>query len=104
MAEEKGTGLGGVEKQGLEQNSTSTPYDGIVNDPEMEGLTLYEKKALLINRELDSHGMGKYQVFRVRMTIKATVNDSNTYLSTAKQYGNLSSSFSAGLTAGVMHG
>ena len=30
------------------------PYDGIVNDPEMEGLTLYEKKALLVNRELDS--------------------------------------------------
>lgn len=30
-------------------------------DPEMEGLTLYEKKALLVNRELDSHGMGKYQ-------------------------------------------
>lgn len=27
----------------------------------MEGLTLYEKKALLVNRELDSHGMGKYQ-------------------------------------------
>ena len=32
-----------------------------VDDPEMEGLTLYEKKALLVNRELNSHGMGKYQ-------------------------------------------
>ena len=31
------------------------------HDPEMQGLTLYEKKALLVNRELDSHGMGKYQ-------------------------------------------
>ena len=31
------------------------------DDPEMEGLTLYEKKALLVNRELDSYGMGKYQ-------------------------------------------
>ena len=31
------------------------------DDPEMEGLTLYEKKALLVNRELNSHGMGKYQ-------------------------------------------
>lgn len=30
------------------------PYDAILHDPEMEGLTLYEKKALLINRELDS--------------------------------------------------
>lgn len=36
-------------------------YPNEVQDPEMEGLTLYEKKALLVNRELDSHGMGKYQ-------------------------------------------
>ena len=36
-------------------------HDGHSQDPEMEGLTLYEKKALLVNRELDSHGMGKYQ-------------------------------------------
>ncbi|KAL8805288.1 MAG: hypothetical protein Q9182_002056 [Xanthomendoza sp. 2 TL-2023] len=38
-----------------------TKYTGLVNDPEMDGLSLYEKKALLVNRELDSHGMGKYQ-------------------------------------------
>lgn len=36
--------------------------DGVLDDPEMDGLSLYEKKALLIDRELDSHGMGKYQV------------------------------------------
>ena len=36
-------------------------HNGHPEDPEMEGLTLYEKKALLVNRELDSHGMGKYQ-------------------------------------------
>ena len=36
-------------------------HNGHPRDPEMEGLTLYEKKALLVNRELDSHGMGKYQ-------------------------------------------
>lgn len=36
-------------------------YRNEVQDREMEGLTLYEKKALLVNRELDSHGMGKYQ-------------------------------------------
>lgn len=35
--------------------------NGHFQDPEMEGLSLYEKKALLVNRELDSHGMGKYQ-------------------------------------------
>ena len=39
-------------------------YDELRNDPEMEGLTLYEKKALLVNRELDSHGMGKPVQFR----------------------------------------
>jgi MFS family permease len=27
----------------------------------LEGLTLYEKKCILINREIDSHGMGRYQ-------------------------------------------
>ena len=26
-----------------------------------DGLTLYEKKCILINREIDSHGMGRYQ-------------------------------------------
>ena len=31
--------------------------NGVLGDPEMEGLTLYEKKAFLVNRELDSHGM-----------------------------------------------
>ena len=40
------------------------PYDELRNDPEMEGLTLYEKKALLVNRELNSHGMGKCIEFR----------------------------------------
>ena len=28
---------------------------------EIESLSLFEKKSILINRELDSHGMGKYQ-------------------------------------------
>ena len=37
------------------------PYHDIIHDREFEGLTLYEKKALLVNRELDSHGMGRYQ-------------------------------------------
>ena len=37
------------------------PYHDIFHDHEFEGLTLYEKKALLVNRELDSHGMGRYQ-------------------------------------------
>ncbi|MCJ1268128.1 hypothetical protein MMC22_008014 [Lobaria immixta] len=36
-------------------------FNGVLDDPEMDGLSLYEKKALLVDRELDSHGMGKYQ-------------------------------------------
>ena len=47
--------------------TTNSPKDlsnrrhAILDDPELDGLSLYEKKALLVNRELDSHGMGKYQ-------------------------------------------
>ena len=33
----------------------------VLDDPAMEGLSLYEKKSLIVDRELDSHGMGKYQ-------------------------------------------
>ena len=33
----------------------------LAEDPELIGLSLYEKKAALVNRELDSHGMGRYQ-------------------------------------------
>jgi len=34
---------------------------GGVHPEELEGLTLYEKKCVLINHEIDSNGMGKYQ-------------------------------------------
>lgn len=33
----------------------------LAEDIELQGLTLYEKKAALVNRELDGHGMGRYQ-------------------------------------------
>lgn len=64
MSDEK---QGPMERDGspeLEQvmSKTSNQSNGAASDPEMEGLSLYEKKALLVNRELDSHGMGKYQV------------------------------------------
>lgn len=85
------------------------------DDPEMQGLSLYEKKALLVNRELASQGMGKYQwmVFGLcgmgyfldllwaqafglivsRLEKEFGVGDAN--------LGNLSTAFSAGLTAGA---
>lgn len=42
--------------------SRPTYFDDVLEDPEIEGLSLYEKKALIVNRELDSYGMGTYQV------------------------------------------
>lgn len=59
MADEKTVGLD-MKGDSLEKGPGA--YHAVLNDPEMDGLTLYEKKALLVNRELDSHGMGKYQV------------------------------------------
>ncbi|KAL8872398.1 MAG: hypothetical protein Q9174_001964 [Haloplaca sp. 1 TL-2023] len=56
---EKGTAATGI--LGESPDGKPTEFYGSLNDPEMDGLTLYEKKALLVNRELDSHGMGKYQ-------------------------------------------
>ncbi|KAI4174735.1 MAG: hypothetical protein LQ343_002106 [Gyalolechia ehrenbergii] len=50
---------------GLSPDCKPTQSDGMINDLEMDGLTLYEKKALLVNRELNSHGMGKYQWYLV---------------------------------------
>ena len=54
-----------IDKHSSDVHETGSSDDvarpAIWDDPEMEGLTLYEKKALLVNRELDSHGMAKYQ-------------------------------------------
>lgn len=30
---------------------------------ELAGMTLYEKKCILINHEIDSNGMGRYQIY-----------------------------------------
>ena len=84
-------------------------------DPEMEGLTLYEKKALLVNRELASQGMGKYQwmIFflcgfgyfldllwaQAFGLILASIQQEFGFSDIDS--GNLSTSFSAGLTAGA---
>lgn len=45
----------------IAQDRMGGNYLAILDDPGFRGLTLYEKKALLVNRELDAHGMGKYQ-------------------------------------------
>ncbi|KAL9593814.1 MAG: hypothetical protein Q9179_005679 [Wetmoreana sp. 5 TL-2023] len=90
-------------------------YHGVINDPEMEGLTLYEKKALLVNRELDSHGMGKYQwyifflcgmgymidlLYAQAFGLVEPALKQELGFSTADS-GNIFSSFNAGLCAGA---
>ncbi|KAK5675397.1 hypothetical protein LTS10_011839 [Elasticomyces elasticus] len=56
---EKDDNLDGSPKYDVEQPRASS-VAGIPAE-EMEGLTLYEKKCVLINREIDNNGMGKYQ-------------------------------------------
>jgi hypothetical protein len=99
-----------------ETEAAKTGADGAehVVDPDFDGLTLYEKKALLVNRELDRQGMGRYQwmVFLLCgfgyfldllwaqafglvvpvMQYEFGFDDD--------QYGNIFTCFSAGLTAG----
>lgn len=85
------------------------------DDPEMHGLSLYEKKALIVNRELASQGMGKYQWMIFFLTgfgyfldllwaqafglILASVQQEFGF--SAAQSGDLGTAFSAGLTAGA---
>ena len=45
----------------IDSEGAAIPRNVVLDDPELEGLTLYEKKAHLVNRELNSHGMGRYQ-------------------------------------------
>ncbi|KAF2428117.1 MFS general substrate transporter [Tothia fuscella] len=87
----------------------------VESDHQMEGLTLFEKKCILINREIDAHGMGKYQWWiwglcgfgylldllwaqafgLVLSPIQQEFGFSNS------QSGNISVAFSSGLTAGA---
>ena len=41
-----------------EEPNRSRPFG---DHDDLEGLTLFEKKCVLINREIDSNGMGRYQ-------------------------------------------
>jgi MFS family permease len=81
----------------------------------LEGLTLYEKKCVLVNREIDRQGMGKYQWYIWGLCGFGYMLDLlwaqafGLVLSPLKQElgfgddetGNISVSFSAGLTAGA---
>ncbi|KAK5132664.1 hypothetical protein LTR08_008786 [Meristemomyces frigidus] len=90
-------------------------FSGIVNPEELEGLTLYEKKCVLINREIDNNGMGRYQwsiwllcgfgYFLDLLWAQAfglVLSPLEQELGfPANKSGNISVAFSAGLTAGA---
>ncbi|KAK5114836.1 hypothetical protein LTR62_001993 [Meristemomyces frigidus] len=59
---EKVTRIGGMGKHDTDDEPFPPQPDDTSSPNEMEGLTLYEgKKCLLINREIDNNGMGRYQ-------------------------------------------
>ncbi|THX18698.1 MFS general substrate transporter [Aureobasidium pullulans] len=86
-----------------------------VTDDELQGLSLYEQKCVLINREMDSNGMGRYQwsiwllcgfgYFIDLLWAQAfglVLRPLQQELGIpANQSGNISTAFSAGLTAGA---
>ena len=89
--------------------------DGLPPAQDLEGLTLYEKKALIVNRELESQGMGRYQwmifflcgfgyfldlLWAQAFGLVATPLENELGFPT-DQLGNIFTSFSAGLTAGA---
>lgn len=95
--------------------SNDEPAAHSPEDSEMAGLSLFEKKALIVNRELASQGMGKYQwmIFilcgfgyfldllwaQAFGLILAQIKQEFGFSDTAS--GDLSTCFSAGLTAGA---
>lgn len=86
-----------------------------LEDPELEGMSLYDKKCVLINREIDAMGMGKYQWYIWSLCGFGYMLDLlwaqafGLVLSPLQQEmgfgnsesGNISTSFNAGLTAGA---
>lgn len=93
----------------------SSPSHVLSSDPDLEGLSLYDKKCVLINREIDAMGMGRYQwmiwglcgfgylldllwaqAFGLALSpLQQELGFGN------DQSGNISTAFSAGLTAGA---
>lgn len=87
----------------------------VLADPDLEGLSLYEKKCVLVNREIDAMGMGRYQWYIWSLcgfgymldllwaqAFGLTLSPLQQELGFGNdQSGNISTSFNAGLTAGA---
>ncbi len=101
----------------LEANTTPATdhVDAITSDSALQDISLYEKKALIVNREIDAMGMGRYQwcifalcgfgylldlLWAQAFGLVASPLQQELGFSDA-ELGNIFSSFSAGLTAGA---
>ena len=98
-----------------EDSPPNIDADTFAGDPEFEGLTLYEKKCVLINREIDANGMGKYQWYiwflcgfgylldllwaQAFGLVLSPLRQELGFA--AQESGNISVAFSSGLTAGA---
>ncbi|KAF2223103.1 major facilitator superfamily domain-containing protein [Elsinoe ampelina] len=104
------------EPKSVDSGSPKAPPPGdLFQDPELEGKTLYEKKCVLINREIDSNGMARYQWYiwflcgfgyfidlLWAQAFGLVLGPLRQELGFGgDQSGNISASFSAGLTAGA---
>lgn len=105
------------EKKSVDSGSPRADVNtaSFAGDPDFEGLTLYEKKCVLVNREIDNNGMGRYQIYIWFLCGFGYLIDLlwaqafGLVLSPLEQElgfnpdqsGNISASFSAGLTAGA---
>ncbi len=98
-----------------DRRKTLTDDAPMETDPEFEGFTLFEKKAQIVNRELDTMGMGRYQwmIFGLcgfgymldllwAQAFGLVVAPLQQELGFSDgEVGNISSAFAAGLTAGA---
>lgn len=99
----------------MEPRKSLQDVESLDQDPDMDGLSSYERKARVVNREFDSMGMGKYQwmIFGLcgfgymldllwAQAFGLIVAPLQQELGFSEgEVGNISSAFAAGLTAGA---
>lgn len=111
-------GYGSGEAKDDDDNTDVEPrssHESVARIQNMEGKTLYEKKCMLVNREMDSMGMGRYQWCIWLLCGFGYLLDlmwaqafglvlqplQQEFGFDANQQGNITAAFNAGLTAGA---